>query len=181
MRNLLSSFILLYSCNALAVGRLDLSYGYFSINSKTKETSASISSPTAMNLAYLYPIKENLALNFGYSLLLADFAASDKGYGLNMGVNYYPFSSSKNEKISNENIEVERYQIWKPYTGLGFYQRDFQSIKDSYAGFGLTFGTERYYNKVMSFKGEIRTIALSGSNEASALELDAFLGVIFNI
>jgi hypothetical protein len=181
MKNLLKTFLILYSFEALAVGRLDFSYGYFSINAKTKDKSGSLSSPTAANLAYLYSITEKIALNVGYTILLADLAASDKGYGLNMGFNYYLFSSSKNEKLINDNIEVERYQLWRPYTGFGFYQRDFQSIKDSYAGFGLSLGTERYYNKDMSFKGEIRTIALSGSNEASAFEVNAFFGVLFNI
>jgi hypothetical protein len=181
MKSLLNFSILFFSFEAFAVGRIDLSYGYFSINAKTKDASASISSPTAANIAYLYSLTEKISLNLGYSILLADIAASDKGYGVNVGFNYYPTSSSRNEKLSNQTIDVERFELWKPFLGLGFYQRDFQSIKDSYAGFGLGLGMEKYHNKVMSFKAELRTISLSGSSEASALEIDAFLGVIFNI
>jgi hypothetical protein len=181
MKNLLKLSLLLLSTSAIAKGRLDFSYGYFSINSKTEEQAATISNPTAFNAAYLYNLNEKTSLNFGYSLLLADFAASDKGYGFNMGVNYYPLSAAINEKFNNSDIEVERFEIWKPYLGFGFYQRNFQSIKDSYAGFGLTLGVERFYTKKLSFKSEIRIISLSGSNEAKATELNALFGLIYSL
>lgn len=181
MKNLLSLIFILMSFNAFAIGRLDLSYGYFSINSKTTEKSTSISNPTAANLAYLLPFGEKAQLNFGYTILLADYSGSDKAYGLNVGINYFPISSSKNEKLKDEHFDVERYQIWKPYVGIGFYQREFQSIKNSYAGIGINPGIERYYDKSMSFKGELRYIALTGSNESTATEINAFLGVIFRI
>jgi hypothetical protein len=181
MKNLLSLIFILCSFNAFAIGRLDLSYGYFSINSKTTEKSTSISNPAAANLAYLLPFGEKTQLNMGYTVLLADMSGSDKAYGLNVGVNYFPISSSLNEKLKSDDFEVERYEIWKPYIGLGFYQREFQSIKNSYAGFGINPGIERYFDKLMSFKGELRYIALSGSNESTATEINAFLGVIFKI
>ncbi len=181
MKNLLSLFLICFSFQALAIGQLDLSYGYFSINSKTQEKSASISSPTAANIGYQLPVSENLQFLIGYSLLLADISASDKGYGLNVGVNYFPVSSSKNEEFKSDLIHVIRHEIWKPFVGLGFYQREFQSIKNSYAGFGVNGGVERFLNKTMSLKGELRAIALAGSNEAEALEFNSFLGVIFKI
>jgi len=181
MKSLLSLFLILFCFKAMAVGRLDLSYGYFSINSKTADKTSSISSPIATNLAYLYPINEKIQLNFGYTVLFTDFAGSDKAYGVNLGFNYFPILSAKNEVFKNELIDIERFSDWKPYLGLGFYQREFQSIKNSYAGLGLNTGVERYFNKLMSFKAELRTIALTGSNESSATELNAFLGVIFKI
>ena len=181
MKSLLSLFLILFCFKAMAVGRLDLSYGYFSINSKTSEKTSSISSPTAANVAYLYSISEKSQLNIGYSILLADASGSDKGYGLNVGLNFFPLNSSKDERFKSESLDVERFEIWKPFAGLGFYQREFQSIKNSYAGFGLNIGVERYFTKVMSFKGEIRTIALAGANSAEATEFNSFLGVIFKI
>ena len=181
MKSLLSFFLILFSYKAMALGRLDFSYGYFSISSKSGDKTTNISSPTAANLAYLLAFGEKAQLNIGYSVLFADMAGSDKGYGVNVGMNYFPFNSSKNEKLKDEHFDVERFELWKPFVGLGFYQREFQSIKNSYAGFGSNLGIERYYDKLMSFKAELRYIALAGASEAKATELNAFLGIIFKI
>ncbi len=180
-KKLLSIFIFILCGNAFALGRLDFSYGYFSIKSKADNKETSVSNPSAMNVAYLFPIMEKIHLNFGYSVLLADFSGSDKGYGLNLGFNFYPFSSGKNENYKNERVEIERFEALRPYVGVAFYQRDFQSIKNSYAGFGISPGIERYINKNMSLKSELRLISLSGSNSSTAIETDLFVGVIFNI
>lgn len=176
----------------MAVGRIDFSYGYYSINSKAEKkttstsssdsgNSASVSGPYMFNLAYLLPVADKFQLNIGYSVLLADIAGTDKGYGLNVGFNYFLLGSAKNENLKNDAIDVERFEIWKPYTGIGFYQRDFQSIKNSYAGFGINGGVERYYTKDVSFKGELRYISLSGANSVIATEMNAIFGIIFII
>lgn len=165
----------------MALGRLDFSYGYFSISSKSAGKTTNISSLTAANLAYLSPFGDKAQLNIGYSVLLADMSGSDKGYGVNVGMNYFPFNSSKNEILKDEIFHIERFEIWKPYVGAGFYQRDFQSTKNSYAGFGGNIGIERYYNKTLSLKTELRYITLTGSNSSTVKEINAFLGVIFRI
>lgn len=181
MKSLLSLFTFFLSFNAFALGRLDLSYGYFSIKAKASGKTTNISNFAATNLAYLIPFGEKLQANLGYSVLLSDMAGTDKGYGLNLGINYFPINSSKNETFKDEHFQVERYETLKPYIGAGFYQRDFQSTKNSYAGFGGNVGVERYYNKTMSFKTELRYITLTGSNSSTAKEINAFLGVIFRI
>lgn len=190
MKSLLSLLIFILSFDASALGRIDFSYGFYSINSKPGKTSttatdanksASISGPYLFNLAYLLPVADKVQLNFGYSVLLADISGTDKGYGINVGLNYFITSSAKNENLKNDSIDVQRFEIWKPYAGFGFYQRDFQSIKNSFAGFGLNGGVERYYTKDMSFKAELRYISLSGTNSSIATEINAILGVIFVI
>ena len=165
----------------MAIGRLDFAFGYFTLKSNSGEKTTNISNLGAANLAYLHPFGEKTQLNLGYSVLLADSSASDKGYGLNVGINYYPVSSAKNEKYKDDQFEIERFEMWKPFVGIGFYQRDFQSIKNSYAGFGINAGIERYFDKFMSLKAELRYIALAGANEATASEASALLGVIFKI
>jgi hypothetical protein len=192
MKNLLSLFIILFTFEAMAVGRIDLSYGFYSLNSKASNKttsttsseaakSAAVSGPYLFNLAYLLPVADKVQVNLGYSVLLADIAGTDKGYGLNVGFNYFILGSAKNENLKNDAIDVERFEIWKPYTGMSFYQRDFQSIKNSYAGFGINGGVERYYTKDVSFKGELRYISLSGTNSAIATEINAIFGIILVI
>jgi hypothetical protein len=181
MKSLLSLFLILLSFNAFALGRLDLSFGYFSIQAKADSKTTNISNLAASNLSFLLPFGEQFQANLGYSVLLSDLAGTDKGYGLNIGINYFPLSSSKNEILKDEHFQVERFEIWKPFIGAGFYQRNFQSTKNSYAGFGWSAGIERYLNKIMSLKTELRYITLSGSNSSTAKEINAFFGVIFRI
>ena len=190
MKSLLSFFIIFLSFDAFALGRIDFSYGFYSINSKPGKSSttatdsnkaSSISGPYLFNLAYLLAIAEKAQLNFGYSVLLADISGTDKGYGVNIGLNYFLIGSAKNENLKNDSLDVERFELWKPYAGFGFYQRDFQSVKNSFAGFGLNGGVERYYTKNMSLKAELRYISLSGTNSSVATEINAILGVIFVI
>jgi len=190
MKSLLSFFIIFLSFDAFALGRIDFSYGFYSINSTAGEssttttdakTSASVSGPYLFNLAYLVPVTDKVQLNLGYSVLLADISGTDKGFGVNVGFNYFFTSSAKNENFKNDSIYVERFELWKPYAGLGFYQRDFQSIKNSFAGFGVNGGVERYYTKDMSLKAELRYLSLSGTNSTIATEINAMLGIIFVI
>jgi opacity protein-like surface antigen len=162
-------------------GKIVASYGYFSINSTSSESSVSVSNPSAFHLGYLKPKWNNWELKIGYSLLLADFSGSDLGYGLDAGANYYPMSDSGEETLNNHLVSAHRYEILKPFIGMSFNQRSFQSIRNSYAGLGLCAGAERYFNESINLRAELRYVALSGSNESKASEASVLLGVVFKL
>ena len=162
-------------------GKIDLSVGYFSIKAKSSGEEASISNPSAFRVGYQKELLPSLEFAVGYTILLADFAGSDLGYGLDLGAIYFPLTGSSDEVFKSDAIEVRRYEHLRPYLGLGFYQRQFQSVKNSYAGLGATLGVERYYDKKMNFKAEARYVGLSGSNESTATEMNLLFGVVFKI
>ncbi len=184
-RNPLKIFLVLgvfCSSNSFAMnGKFVASYGYFNINAKTSDTTASISNPSAFHLGYLQPKWNNWEFKIGYSVLLADFAGSDMGFGVDAGVNYYPFSDAGDEKFTDGKVTIHRYEIWRPFVGVAFNQRNFQSIRNSYAGFGLAAGSERYFNEHLNFRAEARYVTLAGSGESTATETSLWFGVVFKL
>lgn len=185
LRNLPKIFFLLTLMNLSSAfgmgGKFVASYGHFNINAKTPDTSATISNPSAFHLGFLQPKWNNWEFKIGYSVLLADFSGSDMGFGIDAGVNYYPLSDAGDEKFTDGKVTIRRYEIWRPFVGLSFNQRNFQSIRNSYAGFGLSLGTERYYSEHLNFRTEARYVSLAGSSESEATETSLWVGVVFKL
>lgn len=181
--SLLSFLLMLLSSGCLLAsdGKISLTGGYFGINAKANGTSSSISNPSAFRLAYQYPFLDHFELAAGYTILLADFSGSDLGYGLDFGANLYPLTFSHDEKAGDPHFDVKRYENYSPFIGLGFYQRQFQSVKNSYAGLGITTGLEKYYSKKINFKAEARYIQLGGSGESTATEINLLLGIVYKL
>ena len=171
-----------FSGSALASeGKISMTGGYFGISAKANGKTANISNPSAFRIGYQHPISNHFEMVGGYTILMADFAGTDLGYGLDVGANYFPLTFSRVEKVKDPFFEVKRYQQYSPYVGLGFYQRQFQSVQNSYAGLGATVGLERYHNKNISFKGEIRYITMAGSGDSEATEMNFMLGIVYKL
>lgn len=185
MRNL-PSYPLFLSCallssNALCTEKISLTGGYFSISATAGDQSSSISNPSAFHVGYQKIFTDSLEFKIGYSVLMADFSGSDLGYGVDVGFNYYPMSAAADEKYRDENLTVKTYEIWRPFVGFAFNQRNFQSVRNSYAGIGLNAGAEKYHNEKMNWVGELRYTSLGGSNESAATEMQLMFGVVFKL
>lgn len=184
MRSRLSALPLFFGVvsGALASdGKVAVSYGYFAIDAQSAGVSSSISNPSVFHVGYLQPRWENFEFKIGYTLLMADFSGSDLGYGLDVGMNYYPLSDASDHTLQTSELKVRSYQIWRPLVGFSFNQRNFQSVRNSYAGFGFNAGVERYYDEKINFKGEVRYVSMGGSNESEATETALLLGVVFKL
>jgi hypothetical protein len=182
VKKLALSLLFFFSLSALAdnkVGRVDLSWGFFSLNGKAAKESTSVSGPTAFVFSYHKPLLPHWEFNGGYSLLLADLSGSDMGYGFNLGVNYLLFQDWAENTEKMNAFKISEIKTWIPFVGLGFYQRSFESIKNSFAGFGVNGGTEKVMSKTMNLKVEVRYINLSGSSQTTATEMDLLLGLVF--
>lgn len=164
-----------------ADGKVSVSCGYFSLNAKSESGTTSVSNPSAFHIGYLQPRWDKFEFKIGYSVLMADFSGSDLGYGLDAGMNYYPFSDASDETLQTATVKVHRHEVWRPLVGVSFNQRSFQSVRNSYAGFGLNAGVERYYDENMSFKADLRYVALGGSSDSTATETALLFGVVFKL
>jgi len=174
--------ILLMAGSAMASdGKISLTGGYFGISAKANGETSNIGNPSAFKIGYQYPILNHFELTGNYTILMADFSGSDLGYGLDVGANYYPLTFSSEEKVKDDHFEVKRYQNYSPYVGLGFYQRQFQSVKNSYAGLGATVGLEKYYDKKINLKAEARYITLAGSGDSEATEMNFLFGIVYKL
>jgi hypothetical protein len=162
-------------------GKIGFSTGFFAINAKANGKSDSISNPSAFRGSYSKSVLKKYELSVGYTFLLSDFSGSDLGYGIDIGANYFPLTLSSDQNFKNSEASVLSYSKYSPYLGLGFYQRNFQSIKNSYAGFGAILGCEKYYSKEINFKVETRYISMSGSGQSEATEMNLLIGIIYKI
>lgn len=185
MRNQPKSSLLLLAMLAphISVGaeKISVTGGFFTINAKAGDQSSSISNPSAFHVGYRKTFTDELEFKIGYSVLMADFSGTDLGYGVDVGVNYYPFSAAADGKYRDERITVNTYELWRPFVGLAFNQRNFQSVRNSYAGLGFSAGTERYHNEKFNWVAELKYTSLGGSNESEATEMQAMVGVVFKI
>jgi hypothetical protein len=185
MPSRLNLFLILFglvaSLSLRAEDKLTGAVGFFSINAKASGQSSSISNPSALNVGYLKPLSHQFEFRINYSLLLADFAGSDMGYGLNVGFNYYPFTGTSDQRLRTDSLDVITHEPYRPYVGAVFAQRSFQSIRNSFAGFGFVGGVEKYYDKKMNLYTEVSYLSLSGSGLSTATEIQAVVGVVFKL
>lgn len=153
--------------------------GYsFSAENKSNRTSSSISGVGSYQLSYRQSIRQNFELEYGVSLLATQAVSGDLSYGIDVGVNYYPFTSANN--ILGEFAGAHFYfkDLWRPFLGLSFNQRNFQSSASTFAGFGLKLGTEFLISPQWNLHVTLRYLSLGGPNKATAVQIDALSGII---
>jgi hypothetical protein len=102
----------------------------------------------------------------------------DYSYGPKLGLNYFPVNFASNEKIELPNKVIQVRDFYKPYVGFAFNQRQFQSARTSYAGFGISLGCEKYINKNYTIKGEVKMNTYTGASDASASEMNLLIGLV---
>ena len=159
--------------------KLDVMAGYFSLKAKTKEKTGNVDNFGSYQLNFRYAVSHFLELGIGYSLIASKTFSGDFGFGPDIGLVYFPFTSANPIEASNENVHFQSYELFKPYLAAAFHQRQYQSIQSSYAGFGFTVGSELYWKRNMSFKGEVRYLPLGGPDSAVSDELDLLFGITF--
>jgi hypothetical protein len=176
--HLIFLFTLLTMANAFA-GKFDIMGGAYSINAKVADNSQTISGLGAYCFSYLQPFAKNFELVAAYNLSFSSVVTGDSAFGFDVGANYFPFNFANKTSIKVQDLSVEQYDLWKPYGGLTFSQRQYSSVKNGYAGFGLQFGTEYYLKRDISFKTELRYISMGGSGNSTATDINVMAGVVF--
>ncbi len=177
---LLSFVIILFSFSAHA-SKFDLLMGMFSLSASGSTGDTSVSSLGSYRVAYGHSVFDKFDLTLGYTLNMTNTIGGDLAYGLDVGVNYFPLTFSSPQEFESNGVAVKVDELWRPFVGLSFNQRQFQSVRNSYAGFGLGVGTEYSISKRYSLKSEFRYISLSGSSESEATEINMLFGISFKI
>jgi hypothetical protein len=175
---LLATFIV--NCSPAQASKFDLLFGAFSYDAKVGSKSTKVSGLGTYEIAYLLPFKDHFEINLGYSFTMTSIISGDYSYGPKLGVNYFPFNFSSNEKIILPNKVVEVHDYMKPYVGISFNQRQFQSAKSSYAGFGLSLGVEKFINPKYTLKFELKLNNYTGAAEATASEKNILTGLVIS-
>lgn len=171
--------LLLLPSNSCGAGKVDILAGTFMINATSATTSATISGPGAYMLDYRMPFGASFDLQVGYSINASKGVGGDLAFGPDLGLLYFPLTTSDAVIAASDTVVMEFREHIKPYLGGSFHQRQYQSTNSTYAGFGGSVGSDFNYWKSFSIRAELRYILLAGPSNATASELDAFVGMTF--
>lgn len=159
--------------------KLDFMAGGFSLTAETSGGSGSKSGLGAYKFTYAIPVTGDLDFGLGYTLIFSDIFTGDASFGLDFEVSYFPMSPSAPIGISTANTSVRMTEVWSPFVGVGYHQRQFQSVQTQYNGFSAAVGVERALTENARIKGMCRYLFMNGANEATATILDVLAGVSF--
>jgi hypothetical protein len=161
-----------------AARKLSAGLGFFSVNAKTQSSSASLSGVGAYQIAYEHPLAGSVDLRLGYSLLMTRGIGGDLSFGLDLGGSYYPLTRSSAVEWSSEQARLLVQELWRPYVGAGFFQRNFQSLQSGFAGFGGWAGVDRAIQGPLSARFEARYLSLSGPKSSRVSQVELSIGAL---
>lgn len=179
--NITSSLVLLATIllpSPSMARKLEFSTGFFSFSASNERngTSKSISGPGSYRIAYLHSFWDRYELDVGYSLLASKTIGGDLSFGFDLGVNYYLLTNAGDTTASSGQANLLMQDQWRPFVGISFNQRNFQSTSAQYAGAGLKLGSEYQLTENLSLSGVLRYISLGGPNQSKASQVDILLG-----
>ncbi|MBC7715067.1 MAG: hypothetical protein H7177_17100 [Rhizobacter sp.] len=172
--------LILGTMSSASATKIDVMAGFYSFSANVLGKSTAVSGVGTYEISYLSPFKNHFEFVVGYSMTMTGVIGGDYSYGPKLGVNYFPWNFSSNEKISLPNKTIEVKDFYKPYFGFAFNQRQFQSAKSSFAGFGASAGMEKYINSNYTIKTELRMNTYTGPSAGTAKEMNVLVGIIFN-
>lgn len=169
--------MLFLSSQAWAVGKFDLAMGSFSMQAESNKAKGSLSNLGAYQFSYRREFMPQMEFGLGYSMIMSGTYSGDMGYGPDLGIYYFPFTSTGGFRYENPEIYITSIELWRPYLGGAFHQRQYQSTQSSYAGFSAIGGTEYSWSQSLYLKAEVRMLVLTGSSSSKATETDLLFGV----
>lgn len=175
-------FSLLALCGSVAgAHKLDIQGGayQFSATNNRNSTSKSISGFGSYRFAYRHTLRNQIEVEAGYSLLATDGVGGDLSFGVDIGINYFPLTSSGDVHEQTINTIAVFRSLWRPFVGASFHQRNFQSTASQYAGPGAKIGVEYQITDSLSCSSVVRYLLLGGPNRSEATQIDILGGITF--
>ncbi len=151
--------------------KFDWSGGFFKLTSQTPTAKTSISNLGAFQISYRFSLLENVEFGFGYSITFSKFFSGDYGYGPDMGLFYFPFSSAGKTDIRTSTFQFLAQELYRPFVCVQFHSRQFQSIGASYAGFSVGGGLEYWGYHPIGLRVWAKNTQLKGPQLSTASEL----------
>lgn len=181
LRSSLLALLIFSGSTAFATSKIDALLGFYSLKATTSRGESSISGLGSYQIAYRYQFSTQIDLQVGYSLLASKTIGGDLAFGPDLGFLYFPMTSSGSVFAKSENISIEWGEHFRPYLGLSFHQRQYQSSQSTFAGFSFQAGVDYNFRPQMSWRSDLRIIQLIGPSNAKATEFDLMTGLSFEL
>lgn len=171
----------LFFGTGLVASQVDLLGGAYQIDATTSEGSVSLKNVGLAKFNYYLRLRENISFRPGYSLYVLKGKDADLGYGFDFSFLYYPLTRISSFTIDNNSVKWVHREVFRPYVGLSFHQRQYQSIQSNYAGIGICAGLEyrpgAFLPDSMHVTTEVNLIGLDGPLSAKITETQATIGL----
>jgi len=174
---ILVAFWWLIPIRGFSRGKLDVSMGYYSLSAKANDKKTNVQNLGVYQLNYRKDITRKLEISIGYSLIATQIYTGDFGFGPDIGMTYFPFTSANTIEATNNHIELTSFELYKPYLITAFHQRQYQSIQSNYAGFSFGIGNEFYWKNFYYINTQLRYLPLGGPDKATSDEIDLIFGI----
>jgi hypothetical protein len=122
---LLTALVFFGTTPALGVGKLDMSFGGYSLSAKSPQGEGRVSGLGSYSATYHYGFFDKLDFSVGYSLFFSGIITGDMGFGPDLGFTYYPISYSGATILKTERTYLFVKDIWRPLINVSFNQRQF--------------------------------------------------------
>lgn len=154
--------------------------GGFQLKASNSGQTKTKSGPGAYKLAVGVELLPSIEVFAGYTIIMSSGISGDLAFGIDTGVNYFPLTPAFSVGAFSNGSHILLRPLWRPYAGFSFHQREFQSVKSSFAGFGTQIGFERTLSHQFDLKFNLRYVSLGGSQASTATELMLTTGLLFS-
>ncbi len=129
------------------------------------------------SLSANFSLAPQIQLGVGYSVFFSKVLSGDMGFGPDFSLNYYYLGIAAPLGYSDQSASYRESEFFRPYVGMSFHQRQFQSIQSSYSGFGVVAGAEIQADRTWSYRFGVRSQALKGPSNTNMSYIDFLLGL----
>lgn len=178
MKTLLSLILILFPLYSFSDVYLTGKFGTYAFDVDNRGKSSSVSGMGAYALDIGYELEHNLMVSAIFNIIMADTFTGDQGFGFDIALKHYPISSPAFQIIKDDSLEVYVADLYRPYYGLAFRQREFLLIlSTNYVGPSLFFGLDYQWRNDWYLNTEFRYDMLSGPSDAEAIQTNILFGI----
>ena len=167
------------SSTCFANFKFDTLFGYYNLKAETNSTSGTLSALGLYSFHARKSVTNNLEIGIGYTLQMSKSFLGEVSYGPDLGFYFYPITNSSSIFAENATTTFKLQEKYRPYLGINFHQRNYQSAKSTYAGFSFVSGCEFDLGFSFLFNSQIRFLNLDGPQNSMAQEMNILGGFTF--
>lgn len=181
LRKILFILVLTLSCSSVLAENLIISGKLGTWSFDTENVRGRAESNAGFG-AYSLEVGYSFARHFlgvvGANLLMSDGVSGTTGFGVDVGMRYYPLTDATQVETRSEDTYVRVKEIWRPYGGIFLRQRDFNlALQSGYVGPGVCAGIDYSYSSRWHASFEARYDTLYGSGEGIATQMNLLVGI----
>jgi opacity protein-like surface antigen len=146
----------------------------------TSGISASNESASGFGLYTLeagYSLTPKFQVMSAFNVLLSDGLGGQTGFGVDLGVRYFPFTDAGTAVTQTDEAQVRVTEKWRPYIGVVFTERTFNFVlSTTFVGGGVRAGVDYQMGRNWYLNAEIRYDMLYGPDDGEASQNNILVG-----